>query len=194
MWPSALTTWGCGCALWCGLGATPASRPMGSGEGRRRADRSRLSRPRRDGGDSGVHCAAKVGDWGPVDDYVVNVAGSNTSERVESAGSLRHLCTCQFAGVLRGPAIITAPTNLSDPARPAGRVTLTKVSPKNSCSGTSAKESGGRRWCARDSSWSAATVPVAAPAGSTGLKTGQVKYFGSGEQLMNNTFVGISWT
>lgn len=51
-----------------------------------------------------VHCAAKVGDWGPVDEYrSINVRGlEHLLNAVESAGSLRHFVHVSSLGVYEG--------------------------------------------------------------------------------------------
>jgi nucleoside-diphosphate-sugar epimerase len=153
-----------------------------------------------------VHCAAKVGDWGPVEDYrAVNVRGvedllaavAEAASIGSEAGSIRHAA----AGSLKRYVHISSlgvyeardhyGTDESEPPSTKGidGYTLTKVE----------SEQVVQRHIAEKSLPAVVLRPgfIYGPRDRTvlprileKLKAGKVKFLGSGEQLMNNTFVG----
>lgn len=153
-----------------------------------------------------VHCAAKVGDWGPVEDYrAVNVRGveellSAVAEAASfgpEAGSFRHAA----AGSLKRYVHISSlgvyeardhyGTDESEPPCTKGidGYTLTKVECEQVVQQHIAEKSlpavilrPGFIYGPRDR--------TVLPRILKNMKAGKVKFLGSGEQLMNNTFVG----
>ena len=138
-----------------------------------------------------VHCAAKVGDWGPVDDYrKVNVRGlESLLSAVESGGSLRRFVHISSLGVY--PAKDHYGTDETAPVGAKGidGYTLTKIE---------AEELVLRH--VREKSLPAVVLRpgfIYGPRDRTvlprlvdRLRAGVFRYLGSGEKLMNNTFVG----
>lgn len=138
-----------------------------------------------------VHCAAMIGDWGPVEDYrMTNVHGlEHLLKAVDSAGSLRHFVHVSSLGIYEGRDHYgTSETAEAGSAHTDG-YTLSKVEAEalvlqhvreRKVPGTIIRP--GFVYGPRDRSF----LPMLLAQ----LKLGHVKYFGSGEQLMNNTFVG----
>ena len=138
-----------------------------------------------------VHCAAKVGDWGPVEDYrQVNVRGlEHLLVAAETAGNLRRFIHISSLGVY--PGRDHHGTDESEPIQLAGidGYTLTKAE---------AEQVVLRR--IQDRNLPATILRpgfIYGPRDRTvlprlleRLRSGQVKFFGTGEQLMNNTYVG----
>lgn len=138
-----------------------------------------------------IHCAAKVGDWGPVDEYrAVNVrALENLLSVAESAGTLKRFVHVSSLGVYEGRD--HHGTDETTPPSTTGLdgYTLTKVEAEHvvlrhirekKCPATLLRP--GFIYGPRDR--------TVLPRLLERLKKGQVKFFGDGEQLMNNTFVG----
>jgi len=152
-----------------------------------------------------VHCAAKVGDWGPVDDYrAVNVRGvDELLSAAEAAGSLDACDPAQpsKAGSMKRYVHISSlgvyeardhyGTDESEPPSTKGidGYTLTKVESEQVVQRHIAEKSlpavilrPGFIYGPRDR--------TVLPRILKNMKAGKVKFLGSGEQLMNNTFVG----
>lgn len=138
-----------------------------------------------------VHCAAKVGDWGALDDYrAVNVRGlEHLLNAVEAAGSIRHLVHVSSLGVYEGRDHRGTDEMVEPSATGLDGYTLSKIEAEQRV-----------LWHIRERKLPATIVRPGfiygprdrsvLPRLFARLKAGQVKYFGSGEQLMNNTFVG----
>jgi nucleoside-diphosphate-sugar epimerase len=138
-----------------------------------------------------VHCAAKVGDWGPIDDYrAVNVRGlEHLLLEAEAAGSLERFIQVSSLGVYEGrdhhgtdesePATLTGMDGYTLTKAEAERLVLEHVR-DNSLPATVVRP--GFIYGPRDQ--------TVLPRLLERLKIGQVKFFGSGEQLLNNTYVG----
>ena len=138
-----------------------------------------------------VHCAAKVGDWGPIDDYrAVNVRGlEHLLVEAEAAGSLERFIQVSSLGVYEGrdhhgtdesePATLTGMDGYTLTKAEAERLVLEHVR-DNSLPATVVRP--GFIYGPRDQ--------TVLPRLLERLKIGQVKFFGSGEQLLNNTYVG----
>lgn len=138
-----------------------------------------------------VHCAAKVGDWGPTDDYrTVNVHGLKyLLEAVESNGLLKRFVHVSSLGVY--PARDHYGTDEFEPTNAAGidGYTLTKLESENLV-----------RDHVREHKLPAVILRpgfIYGPRDRTilprlldRLKSGGFKFLGSGQQLLNNTFVG----
>ncbi|WP_339909117.1 NAD-dependent epimerase/dehydratase family protein [Symmachiella dynata] len=138
-----------------------------------------------------VHCAAKVGDWGPIDDYrAVNVRGlEHLLVEAEAAGSLERFIQVSSLGVYEGrdhhgtdesePATLTGMDGYTLTKAEAERLVLEHVR-DNKLPATVVRP--GFIYGPRDQ--------TVLPRLLERLKIGQVKFFGSGEQLLNNTYVG----
>lgn len=137
-----------------------------------------------------VHCAAKVGDWGPVEDYrEVNVRGLESLLTVaKSSGLLKRFVHISSLGVY--PARDHHGTDEAEPVSTEGidGYTLTKVEAELLV----------REWI-KDQALPAVILRpgfVYGPRDRTvlprlleKLKTKKFAFLGSGEQLMNNTYV-----
>lgn len=137
-----------------------------------------------------VHCAAKVGDWGPVDDYrAVNVRGlEHLLNAAEASGTLRRFIHISSLGVYEGRDHHGTDESVEPSTVGMDGYTLTKVEAEQlvvrhlrdkKLPGTILRP--GFIYGPRDR--------TVLPRLLERLKAGQVKYLGSGEQLMNNTFV-----
>jgi nucleoside-diphosphate-sugar epimerase len=138
-----------------------------------------------------VHCAAKVGDWGPTDDYrAVNVEGLRyLLEAAESSGSLKRFVHISSLGVY--PACDHFGTDEFTPVSMTGidGYTLTKVEAENLV-----------RDHIRDHRLPAVILRpgfIYGPRDRTilpkvlaRLKSGGFKFLGDGRQLLNNIYVG----
>lgn len=138
-----------------------------------------------------VHCAAKVGDWGPVDEYrAINVRGlEHLLNAVELTGTLRHFVHVSSLGVYEGRDHHGTDETVEPSAIGMDGYTLTKVEAEKAVLRHVAERKlpativrPGFIYGPRDR--------TILPRLLARLKAGQVKYLGSGEQLMNNTFVG----
>ncbi|MFQ5731689.1 MAG: NAD-dependent epimerase/dehydratase family protein [Planctomycetaceae bacterium] len=144
-----------------------------------------------DGATHVVHCAAKVGDWGPVDDYrAVNVRGvENLLTAADAAGALKRYVHISSLGVYEARDHYG-----TDETEPPGRkgidgYTLTKVESERVVQ----KHVDGGNLAAvilRPGFIYGPRDRTVLPRILEKLKEGKVKFLGSGEQLMNNTFVG----
>lgn len=138
-----------------------------------------------------VHCAAKVGDWGPTAEYrTVNVDGlRHLLEAVESQSTLKRFVHISSLGVY--PARDHYGTDEFEPVSMTGidGYTLTKVEAENLV-----------REHIRDRQLPAVILRpgfIYGPRDRTiipkvlaRLKSGGFKFLGTGQQLLNNTFVG----
>jgi nucleoside-diphosphate-sugar epimerase len=137
-----------------------------------------------------IHCAAKVGDWGPVDDYrAVNVRGlEHLLNAAEASGTLRRFIHISSLGVYEGRDHHGTDESVEPSTAGMDGYTLTKVEAEQlvvrhirdkKLPGTILRP--GFIYGPRDR--------TVLPRLLERLKAGQVKYLGTGEQLMNNTFV-----
>ncbi len=138
-----------------------------------------------------VHCAAKVGDWGPIDDYrAVNVRGlEHLLLEAEAAGSLQRFIQVSSLGVYEGrdhhgtdetePPSLTGMDGYTVTKAEAERLVLDHVRDHN-LPATVLRP--GFIYGPRDQ--------TVLPHLVERLKSGKIKFFGSGEQLLNNTYVG----
>ena len=138
-----------------------------------------------------VHCAAKVGDWGPTEAYrTINVDGlRHLLEAVESQSTLKRFVHISSLGVY--PARDHYGTDEFEPVSMTGidGYTLTKVEAENLV-----------REHIRDRQLPAVILRpgfIYGPRDRTiipkvlaRLKSGGFKYLGTGQQLLNNTYVG----
>lgn len=138
-----------------------------------------------------VHCAAKVGDWGPVDEYrQVNVRGLETLlEEAEAAGSLRRFIHISSLGVYE--ARDHYGTDETEPMTATGidGYTLTKVESEQLVNRRIAEKQlpatvlrPGFIYGPRDR--------TVLPRILERLRDQKFAFLGTGEKLMNNTFVG----
>jgi len=138
-----------------------------------------------------VHCAAKVGDWGPVEEYrAVNVRGVEMLlNAAEATGTLRRYVHISSLGVYE--ARDHHGTDETEPPNTKGidGYTLTKVE----------SEQVVQRHIAENNLPAVILRPgfIYGPRDRTvlprileKLQAGQVKFLGSGQQLMNNTYIG----
>lgn len=138
-----------------------------------------------------VHCAAKVGDWGPVAGYrAVNVAGTRSLiDAALSAGTLRRFVHVSSLGVY--PARDHYGTDESTPPSVEGIDGYTR---------TKAESEPVVLDAARDRGLPAVVLRPGFIYGPRDrnvlprilgrMRAGQFRYLGSGEQLLNNTYVG----
>jgi nucleoside-diphosphate-sugar epimerase len=137
-----------------------------------------------------VHCAAKVGDWGSVEPYrQVNVEGTRALLEAAATGSVRRFVHISSLGVYEARdhhgTDETAPLNTQG----IDAYTLTKIESERVVRGAIDRQAlpavilrPGFIYGPRDR--------TVLPRLLERLKARQVKFLGSGEQLMNNTFVG----
>lgn len=142
------------------------------------------------GATSIVHCAAKIGDWGPADDYrVVNVAGlENLLDAAGAHGALRRFVHISSLAVYEGRDHYG--TDESGPlgqADPDGHI-QTKVEAELLIQ-ERIRHSGLPATILRPGFVYGPRDRTALPQMLERLSAGQVQYLGSGEQLMNNTYV-----
>lgn len=144
-----------------------------------------------DGVSTIVHCAAKVGDWGPIDDYrAVNVRGlEHLLLEAEATGTLQRFIQISSLGVYEGRDHYG--TDESEPPTSTGMdgYTLTKAEAEQLVL-EHVREKGLAATVLRPGFIYGPRDQTVLPRLIERLKIGQVKYFGSGEQLLNNTFVG----
>ena len=138
-----------------------------------------------------VHCAAKVGDWGPLDEYrSINVRGLGALlQAVESAGVLRHFVHISSLGVYEGRDHYGTDETVEPSTTGMDGYTLTKVEAEQLVL-RHIREQKLPATIVRPGFIYGPRDRTVLPKLLVRLKAGQVKYFGSGEQLMNNTFVG----
>lgn len=138
-----------------------------------------------------VHCAAKVGDWGPIDDYrAVNVRSlEHLLSAAEATGKLKRFIHISSLGVYEGRDHYG--TDEATPPSSTGMdgYTLTKVEAENLVL-RHVKEKQLPATVIRPGFIYGPRDRTVLPKLLARLKMGGVKFFGSGQQLMNNTFVG----
>ena len=138
-----------------------------------------------------IHCAAKVGDWGPVDDYrAVNVHGlENLLSAAESTGLLKRYIHISSLGVYESRDHYG--TDESEPTSTLGidGYTLTKVESENLVA-THVAEKNLPATILRPGFIYGPRDRTVLPRILEKLKDKRFAFLGSGEQLMNNTFVG----
>ncbi|GAB4137783.1 MAG: NAD-dependent epimerase/dehydratase family protein [Planctomycetaceae bacterium] len=138
-----------------------------------------------------VHCAAKVGDWGPVESYrAVNVEGvENLLTAAEATGVLKRYVHISSLGVYEARDHHGTDESEEPNTQGIDGYTLTKVESEQvvlrhiqekQLPGTVLRP--GFIYGPRDR--------TVLPRLLEKLKAGKVKFLGSGEQLMNNTYVG----
>lgn len=138
-----------------------------------------------------VHCAAKVGDWGPTDDYrTVNVHGLQTLlDAVQASGTLRKMVHISSLGVYPARDHYGTDETTEPSTRGIDGYTLTKVEAENLV----------RQQIEQHSLPAVILRPgfIYGPRDRTviprileRLQDGMFKYLGSPEKLMNNTYVG----
>lgn len=138
-----------------------------------------------------VHCAAKVGDWGPVEDYRdVNVTGlKHLLQACESAETVRQFIHMSSLGVY--PARDHHGTDETAPVNRDGidGYTLSKVEAEDVL-----RESAERRTfpvvILRPGFIYGPRDRIVMPRLLTALREGKVKFLGSGDQLLNQIYVG----
>ncbi|MBQ15579.1 MAG: oxidoreductase [Planctomycetaceae bacterium] len=163
------------------LGAEVVSGDMADGESLRRAVA---------GVSVIVHCAAKVGDWGPVEDYrEVNVRGvERLLDEAEAGGSLKRFIHISSLGVYEARDHHGTDETEEPDREGIDGYTLTKVESEDL---VLARSSGGCPVVVlRPGFVYGSRDRTVVPRLLERLQAGAVKFLGSGEQLMNNTYVG----
>ena len=137
-----------------------------------------------------VHCAAKVGDWGPVDEYrAVNVRGTeHLLNAAESSGTLRRFIYLSSLGVYEGRDHHGTDESVQPSTTGMDGYTLTKVEAEQ-LTLRHVREKNLPATLIRPGFIYGPRDRTVLPRLLERLKSGQVKYFGTGEQIMNNTFV-----
>ncbi|HUG93005.1 MAG TPA: NAD-dependent epimerase/dehydratase family protein [Planctomycetaceae bacterium] len=138
-----------------------------------------------------VHCAAKVGDWGPVEAYrEINVRGlEKLLDAAEAAGTLRRFVHISSLGVYEARDHHGTDETEPPAARGIDGYTLTKVEAEQLVL-KHAAEQGLPAVVLRPGFIYGPRDRTVLPRLLERLRRGQVKFLGSGEQLMNNTYVG----
>jgi len=138
-----------------------------------------------------VHCAAKVGDWGPVEDYRrVNVDGLRSLlDAAQSAGALKRFVHISSLGVY--PARDHWGTDETEPISLDGidGYTRTKAESEKLLLDR-ARETGLPAVALRPGFIYGPRDRTVLPRILTKIREGKFKFLGSGEQLLNNTYVG----
>lgn len=138
-----------------------------------------------------VHCAAKVGDWGPVDGFrEVNVAALQALlDRFRNSGSLRRFVHVSSLGVY--PAEDHWGTDETTPPSTKGidGYTLSKVEAEQVAL-AAARDSGSPVVVVRPGFIYGPRDRSVLPRLLERLRSGQFAYLGDRTKLMNNTFVG----
>ena len=138
-----------------------------------------------------VHCAAKVGDWGPVESYrAVNVEGvENLLAAAEATGQLKRYLHISSLGVYEARDHHGTDESEEPNTRGIDGYTLTKVESERIVI-RHIKEKQLPGTVLRPGFIYGPNDRTVLPRLLEKLKAGKVKFLGSGEQLMNNTFVG----
>lgn len=138
-----------------------------------------------------VHCAAKVGDWGPIEDYRrVNVEGLRILlDAAQSAGTLKRFVHISSLGVY--PARDHYGTDETEPPSLDGidGYTRTKAESEKLLLDR-ARETGLPAVALRPGFIYGPRDRTVLPRILAKLRDGSFKFLGSGEQLLNNTYVG----
>lgn len=138
-----------------------------------------------------VHCAAKVGDWGPIDDYrKVNVAGlKSLLDAALASGTLKRFVHISSLGVYEARdhhgTDETTPANLDG----IDGYTRTKAESEKLVVDRIG-EAGLPAVILRPGFIYGPRDRTVLPRILARLKDGAFKYLGSGDQLLNNTYVG----
>ena len=137
-----------------------------------------------------VHCAAMVGDWGPIDDYrKVNVGGTeNLLQAVEQNGSFK--CFIQISSLGVYEARDHYGTDESEPPNVSGidGYTVTKAESEQLVL-SHIREQNLPATVLRPGFIYGPRDRTVLPRLLEKLKAGKVKYLGSTDNLMNNTYV-----
>ncbi len=138
-----------------------------------------------------VHCAAKVGDWGPVDDYRrVNVHGlESLLAAAERAETVRRFLHVSSLGVYEARDHHGTDESVPPAAQGIDGYTLTKVEAERLIL-RHVREKGLRATVIRPGFVYGPRDRTVLPRIVERLRTGAFAYLGSGDQLMNNTYVG----
>lgn len=138
-----------------------------------------------------VHCAAKVGDWGPVEDYRrVNVDGLRALlDAAQSSGTLKRFVHISSLGVYQ--ARDHWGTDETEPISLDGidGYTRTKAESEKLLLDR-ARETGLPAVALRPGFIYGPRDRTVLPRILTKIREGKFKFLGSGEQLLNNTYVG----
>ncbi|MGH7202367.1 MAG: NAD-dependent epimerase/dehydratase family protein, partial [Planctomycetaceae bacterium] len=138
-----------------------------------------------------VHCAAKVGDWGPLEDYRrVNVQGlRNLLESVRAAGNVRRFVHISSLGVYE--ARDHYGTDETEPPSPDGidGYTTSKAEAETVVA-AAIEEHNLPAVILRPGFIYGPRDRTVLPRLLDAIRTKRFAYLGSGEQLMNNTYVG----
>lgn len=137
-----------------------------------------------------VHCAAKVGDWGPTEDYrTVNVRGLETLlEAAEKSGTLRKIVHISSLGVYPAQDHYGTDETTEPSTRGIDGYTLTKVEAENLIR-QRMEQAGFPAVILRPGFIYGPRDRTVIPRILERLRDGQFKYLGSPEKLMNNTCV-----
>lgn len=138
-----------------------------------------------------VHCAAKVGDWGPVDDYRrVNVQGlEQLLDAAERTGTLRRFVHVSSLGVYEGRDHYGTDESEEPSTKGIDGYTLTKVESERLVL-QHVREKGLPATVLRPGFIYGPRDRTVLPRLLEKLKTHKFAYLGPGDKLMNNTFVG----
>jgi 2-alkyl-3-oxoalkanoate reductase len=138
-----------------------------------------------------VHCAAKVGDWGPVDEYMsVNVRSlEHLLNAAEGNGTLRRFVHLSSLGVYEGRDHHGTDETVAPSATGMDGYTLSKIESEKLVL-RHVKDQKLPAVILRPGFIYGPRDRTILPRLLERLKSGQVKYFGTGEQLCNNTYVG----
>jgi nucleoside-diphosphate-sugar epimerase len=138
-----------------------------------------------------IHCAAKVGDWGPVDEYrEVNVRGlESLLEAAEQAGTLKRFIHVSSLGVYAARDHHGTDETESPATGGIDGYTLTKVESEQLVV-KHIREKQLPATILRPGFIYGPRDRTVLPRILERLKSGKFAFLGSGEKLMNNTFVG----
>lgn len=138
-----------------------------------------------------VHCAAKVGDWGPTDEYrSVNVrALESLLNEVKAAGTVKRFVHISSLGVYEARDHYGTDESEQPSTKGIDGYTLTKVEAEELVL-RHVKENELPATVLRPGFIYGPRDRTVLPRILEKLKSGDVKFLGSGEQLMNNTYVG----
>ena len=144
-----------------------------------------------DGSSVIVHCAAKVGDWGRVDDYrTINVRGlENLLEGIEAAGSVKRFIQISSLGVYEARDHFGTDETEQPTANGIDGYTLTKVESEQLVV-RRIRETKLPATILRPGFIYGPRDRTVLPRLLKKLKEGRFAFLGSGETLMNNTYVG----
>jgi len=138
-----------------------------------------------------VHCAAKVGDWGPVDEYrTVNVRGlENLLKQTEATGRLKRFVHISSLGVYEARDHYGTDESETTSTQGIDGYTLTKVESENLVL-DHIKDNKLPATILRPGFVYGPRDRTVLPRILNRLKSKKFKFLGSGQQLLNNTYVG----